>query len=361
MTDEPRPQSAVEFAKAAGQLAAATRCTDVVLLDVSNRSQVAHYFLIATGTSARQMTTVADQIAELGEKMGFKPWRISGAESAKWILIDCVDVVVHLFDPASRAFYDLEMLWGDCPRVELELPTGSGQISTPQSDETDAALEAAQEIIEAAMEMDDELTLLDMDAETSQPSTGNAERQSVADDDSGTISAPPDDQSIRYESYSIEITEGEPITTDSAPAPRRAPKTPPRRPKTKTASAKKSAAQKPKAKTSARSKPAKTAASAKRKVSPAKANTAKAKPAKVKPAKTRKAASAAKKATVRTGSAKGTSAKSKAAAGAKKGKAPHARKAGTGARSAGVSKAKPHGPAKASRPKAKKSPAKKRK
>ena len=355
MTDEPRPQSAVEFAKAAGQLAAATRCTDVVLLDVSNRSQVAHYFLIATGTSARQMTTVADQIAELGEKMGFKPWRISGAESAKWILIDCVDVVVHLFDPASRAFYDLEMLWGDCPRVELELPTGSGQTPSPQSDETDAALEAAQEIIEAAMEMDDELTLLDMDAETSQPSTEEVEQQSVADDDSGTISAPPDDQSIRYESYSIEITEGEPITTDSAPAPRKAPKTPPRRPKAKTASAKKAATQKPKAKTSARSKPAKTAA-AKRKVSSAKANAAKAKPA-----KTRKAASAGGKATVRTGSSKGTSAKSKATAGAKKGKALHARKAGTGARSAGVSKAKPHGPAKASRPKAKKSPAKKRK
>ena len=356
MTDEHRPQSAVEFAKAAGQLAAATRCTDVVLLDVSNRSQVAHYFLIATGTSARQMTTVADQIAELGENMGFKPWRISGAESARWILIDCVDVVVHLFDPASRAFYDLEMLWGDCPRVELELPTVGGQTPSPQSDETDAALEAAQEIIEAAMEMDDELTLLDMDAETSQPSTGNAERQSVADDDSGTISAPPDDQSIRYESYSIEITEGEPTTTDSAPVPRKAPKTPPRRPKAKTAIAKKAAAQKPKAKTSARSKPTKQAPSAKRKVSPAKSKATKAKPAKI-----RKAASAGKKATVRTGSAKGTRAKSKAAAGAKKGKSSQARKAGTATRSAGVSKAKTRGPAKASRLKARKSPAKKRK
>jgi ribosome-associated protein len=356
MTDEHRPQSAVEFAKAAGQLAAATRCTDVVLLDVSSRSQVAHYFLIATGTSARQMTTVADQIAELGENMGFKPWRISGAESARWILIDCVDVVVHLFDPASRAFYDLEMLWGDCPRVELELPTVGGQTPSPQSDETDAALEAAQEIIEAAMEMDDELTLLDMDAETSQPSTEEAEPQSVTDHDSGTISAPPDDQSIRYESYSIEITEGEPTTADSAPAPRKAPKTPPRRPKAKTAIAKKAAAQKPKAKTSARSKPAKQAAPAKRKVSPAKAKTAKAKPAKI-----RKAASAGKKATVRTGSAKGTRAKSKAAAGAKKGKSSQPRKAGTAARSAGVSKAKPRGPAKPSRLKARKSPAKKRK
>ena len=356
MTDEHRPQSAVEFAKAAGQLAAATRCTDVVLLDVSSRSQVAHYFLIATGTSARQMTTVADQIAELGENMGFKPWRISGAESAKWILIDCVDVVVHLFDPASRAFYDLEMLWGDCPRVELELPTVGGQTPSPQSDETDAALEAAQEIIEAAMEMDDELTLLDMDAETSQPSTEEAELQSVTDDDSGIISAPPDDQSIRYESYSIEITEGEPVTTDSAPAPRKAPKTPPRRPKAKTAIARKAAAQKPKAKTSARSKPAKQAPTAKRKAPSAKANLTKAKPAKM-----RKSASARKRATVRTGSAKGTQAKSKAMAGAKKGKSSHARKAGTAARSAGVSKAKTRGPAKPSRLKAKKPPAKKRK
>jgi ribosome-associated protein len=204
MSDEIRPRPDLDFAKAAGELAAATRCTDVVLLDVSGRSQVAHYFLIATGTSPRQMNTVADQIAELGEQMGFKPWRVSGAESAKWILIDCVDVIVHLFDAPSRAFYDLELLWGDCPRMELNLP---GTSAAPQTDETEAALEAVQEVIEAAMEVDDELALMELGQVQTPPSTDAS--GSAADGELGTITGPPDDQAIRYESISIEVTSEE--------------------------------------------------------------------------------------------------------------------------------------------------------
>ena len=114
------------FALAAAELAADTRCENVVILDLRGKSPVTEYFVIATGTSPRQMRTVVDEIVDLGKKTGFTAWQQSGYESAKWIVLDCVNVVVHVFDVESRDFYDLELLWGDSPRVdwrkELGLP-----------------------------------------------------------------------------------------------------------------------------------------------------------------------------------------------------------------------------------------------
>jgi ribosome-associated protein len=114
------------FALAAAELAATTRCENVVLLDLRSRSPVTEYFVIATGTSPRQMRTVVDELRDLGKRTGFAPWQMDGYDSAKWIVLDCVNVVVHVFDTDSRDFYDLELLWGDCPRIdwrkELGLP-----------------------------------------------------------------------------------------------------------------------------------------------------------------------------------------------------------------------------------------------
>ena len=107
-------------------MASNTRAEEIVLLDLRGRSPVTEFFIIATGTSPRQMRTVAEEIQDLGKKMGFKAWQTSGMESAKWILVDCVNVVAHIFDGEGRDFYDLELLWGDCPRIdwrkELGLP-----------------------------------------------------------------------------------------------------------------------------------------------------------------------------------------------------------------------------------------------
>jgi ribosome-associated protein len=107
-------------------MAANTRSENVVLLDLRSRSPVTEYFIIATGTSPRQMRTVVDELRDLGKKMGFQAWHMNGYESARWIVLDCVNVVVHVFDSESRDFYDLELLWGDCPRIdwrkELGLP-----------------------------------------------------------------------------------------------------------------------------------------------------------------------------------------------------------------------------------------------
>ena len=148
---DPALSAAITLAR----LAAETRCTQVVLLDVRQRSPVTKFFLIATGTSARQMRTVAEELSRTGEALGFKPWRTSGYESAKWILVDFVDVVAHIFDEPSRLYYDLELLWGDCPKVQWrdqsqpELPQKSGH---PQDERTDDALSDVQEQLSYSFE-----------------------------------------------------------------------------------------------------------------------------------------------------------------------------------------------------------------
>ena len=118
---KPASEAARRFAIDAARLAAATRCTDVVLLDVSRVSPVTDFFLIATGSSGRQMRAVAEQIEELGAPLSFKALGRHGHEGeSPWLLTDFVDVVVHLFAPESRGYYDLDGLWGDAPAVDWQ-------------------------------------------------------------------------------------------------------------------------------------------------------------------------------------------------------------------------------------------------
>jgi ribosome-associated protein len=113
-----------EFAVAAAELAADTRCDDVVIYDLRGRSPVTEFFVIATGTSPRQMRTVIDELHDLGKQMGLAAWQTSGYESARWIVLDCVNVVIHVFDTESRDFYDLDLLWGDSPRIDWRKELG---------------------------------------------------------------------------------------------------------------------------------------------------------------------------------------------------------------------------------------------
>ncbi len=112
-------RKAKAFAIASAKLAGERHCTDVVVLDMRKISQVTDYFLIATGTSDRQMRSVADEIADLGKKEHkFSLFGRAGYEYGHWVLLDFVDVVVHVFDSKARDYYDLEMLWGDAKRID---------------------------------------------------------------------------------------------------------------------------------------------------------------------------------------------------------------------------------------------------
>ncbi len=117
----PANEAGRRFAIDAARLASYTRCSDVVVLDVSRVSPVTDFFLLATGSSGRQMRAVADQIEDLGRPLGFKALGRHGhAGESSWMLTDFVDVVVHVFSPDARGYYDLDGLWGDAPVVDWQ-------------------------------------------------------------------------------------------------------------------------------------------------------------------------------------------------------------------------------------------------
>ncbi|MCK6457512.1 MAG: ribosome silencing factor [Phycisphaerae bacterium] len=113
----PRLPIAKAFAVDLARMAGDDRCEDVLVLDLHELSAVCDFFVIATGTSDRQMRAVADHMEKMAASRGERPFTRSGLEGTSWIVLDFVDVVVHLFDAAHRQYYELESLWGDAPRV----------------------------------------------------------------------------------------------------------------------------------------------------------------------------------------------------------------------------------------------------
>lgn len=116
--EEQQNSDAREFALAAAKVAEDRHCTDITVLDLRGTSPATDYFVIATGISDRQMRTVADEISETGRERGFPRFGRAGYDQGRWILLDFVNVVVHLFDNEYREYYDLELLWGDAKRID---------------------------------------------------------------------------------------------------------------------------------------------------------------------------------------------------------------------------------------------------
>ena len=92
----------------------------VSLLDVSELVVVTDIFVIASGSSPRHVKTLVDEVEEALRPLERKPLRREGKEYGFWVLLDYGDVVVHVFDPDTRQFYDLERLWADAPRLEWQ-------------------------------------------------------------------------------------------------------------------------------------------------------------------------------------------------------------------------------------------------
>jgi ribosome-associated protein len=118
--DEQRIAAARRFAIEAARHFAATRCQNVVVLDMQGISPITDFTVIGTGTSPRQMRTVVDQLEEAAAPQGHQKLSRSGDDSGQWIVTDFVDVICHVFSPEARTYYDLDNLWGDAKRVEWE-------------------------------------------------------------------------------------------------------------------------------------------------------------------------------------------------------------------------------------------------
>jgi len=108
------------LAVALARTCAENRCRDVVVLDLRRLSPVTDFFVLATGTSDRQMRAAAGHARDAAEALDERPFGFEGADSGRWVLQDYVEVVLHLFNDESRRYYDLELLWGDAPRVNWQ-------------------------------------------------------------------------------------------------------------------------------------------------------------------------------------------------------------------------------------------------
>lgn len=108
------------FAIAAARMCKDDKCDDVLVLDVSKIRQDVDFIVLASGTSDRQMRSVLQHLEEHGNKMNTPAVRTSKDDRATWLLADFVDVVVHLFEPNTRAHYNLEMHFADAPKVAWE-------------------------------------------------------------------------------------------------------------------------------------------------------------------------------------------------------------------------------------------------
>ncbi len=118
------------WAKTAARAADEKAATDVVVLEVGPVLALCEYFVIASGSNPRQVRAIAEEIeASVGENGGPKPLRVEGLNDRQWILLDYGDLVVHVFLEETRAYYDLERLWADVPRVAWQEASLDGSAS----------------------------------------------------------------------------------------------------------------------------------------------------------------------------------------------------------------------------------------
>lgn len=102
-----------ELAKLAVEALEDKKAEDIKIIDISHISTIADYFIIAGGTNINQIQTMTDNVAEALGRASHPVNHIEGYQSANWILMDCQDIIVHIFDKENRLFYDLERIWRD--------------------------------------------------------------------------------------------------------------------------------------------------------------------------------------------------------------------------------------------------------
>jgi ribosome-associated protein len=115
----------VHMATVAAQAAASKLADDIVVIDVSEQLVITDCFVIASANNDRQVNAIVDEVEEKMRVAGYKPARREGTREGKWVLLDYVDIVVHVQHQDERNFYALDRLWRDCPVVPVELEAGA--------------------------------------------------------------------------------------------------------------------------------------------------------------------------------------------------------------------------------------------
>ena len=122
MTSTPTTSSSnsLALAQRAAQIAIDNKAQDVVLLDLRGVTDMTDFFIIASGTSDTHVSAIGQHLIEDMKKEGSPAHHVEGLEKGRWVLLDFVDFVVHVFHPTLRNFYQLERLWADAEQVPLE-------------------------------------------------------------------------------------------------------------------------------------------------------------------------------------------------------------------------------------------------
>ena len=96
------------------------KALDIVSIDLKNKSSIADYMIIASGTSSRHIQALSEQVVDKIKLSGIKNCKVEGTESSDWKLIDGIDIIIHIFNPEKRKFYDLEKMWSELiPKEKL--------------------------------------------------------------------------------------------------------------------------------------------------------------------------------------------------------------------------------------------------
>jgi len=127
---------AVELAITAARAASDRKAEEIIALDVSEQLVLTDVFLIASGSSERQVSAIVDAVEEAMFKAGAKPIRREGKQEARWVLIDFGDVVVHVQHAEDRVYYALERLWKDCPVIDLPEDARGGDGTVDDAEDT---------------------------------------------------------------------------------------------------------------------------------------------------------------------------------------------------------------------------------
>ena len=120
-----KKSNSLEMAKRAAQIALEYRANDVVLLDLRGVTDMTDFFIVASGTSDTHVRSVGENLAEEMKKLGTPVYHMEGTPKGRWVLLDFVDFVVHVFHPTLRDFYQLERLWADAETIPIEGGTGA--------------------------------------------------------------------------------------------------------------------------------------------------------------------------------------------------------------------------------------------
>ena len=119
--DVDAPLSSLEQARRIAALAREKLASDVVILDMRPVATYTDFFVVSTGQNPRQTKAILDEVlGRLKKEKRLIPRSVEGQAESSWIVVDYLDVVLHIFTPEARAFYRLEELWGDVPSVEVE-------------------------------------------------------------------------------------------------------------------------------------------------------------------------------------------------------------------------------------------------